>query len=73
MGFKVRLVTLDTGFYTVEVLKFISQFKYVIGVPVEDVKAFSNKSFGRILSIVSATIATRTLSIRVIGEGHVTS
>lgn len=52
MGFKVRLVTLDTGFYTVEVLKFISQFKYVIGVPVEDVKAFSNKSFGRILSIV---------------------
>ncbi|AWR98588.1 ISH3 family transposase [Metallosphaera hakonensis JCM 8857 = DSM 7519] len=40
MGFKVRLVTLDAGFYTVEVLRFISQFKYVMGVPVGDVKIY---------------------------------
>ncbi|AAK41631.1 ISH3 family transposase [Saccharolobus solfataricus] len=40
MGLKVGLVTLDAGFYTVEVLKFISQFKFVIGVPVGDVKIY---------------------------------
>ena len=40
MGFKIRLITLDAGFYTVDVLNFISQFKYVIGVPVGDVKVY---------------------------------
>ena len=40
MGFKVRLMTLDAGFYTVDVLNFVSQFKYVIGVPVGDVKVY---------------------------------
>ena len=29
IGFKVRLMTLDAGFYTVDVLNFVSQFKYV--------------------------------------------
>ncbi|BFI74260.1 hypothetical protein YN1HA_19860 [Sulfurisphaera ohwakuensis] len=28
MGFKIKLLTLDAGFYTVEVLRFISQFNY---------------------------------------------
>jgi len=40
MGFKIRLITLDAGFYTVDVLKFISQFKYIIAVPVGDVKVY---------------------------------
>ena len=40
MGFKIRLITLDAGFYTVDVLNFVSQFKYVIGVPVGDVKVY---------------------------------
>ena len=40
MGFKIRLITLDAGFYAVDVLNFISQFKYVIGVPVGDVKVY---------------------------------
>jgi putative transposase len=40
MGFKVRLMTLDAGFYTVDVLNFVSQFKYIIGVPVGDVKVY---------------------------------
>jgi len=40
MGFKVRLITLDAGFYTVDVLNFISQFKYIIAVPVGDVKVY---------------------------------
>ncbi|WP_048087682.1 ISH3 family transposase [Metallosphaera yellowstonensis] len=40
MGFKVRLMTLDAGFYTIDVLNFVSQFKYVIGVPVGDVKVY---------------------------------
>jgi putative transposase len=40
MGFKVRLMTLDAGFYTVGVLNFISQFKYVTAVPVGDVKVY---------------------------------
>ncbi|ACP34751.1 transposase IS4 family protein [Sulfolobus islandicus L.S.2.15] len=40
MGFKIRLITLDAGFYTVDVLNFISQFKYIIAVPVGDVKVF---------------------------------
>ncbi|EHP71246.1 hypothetical protein MetMK1DRAFT_00000550, partial [Metallosphaera yellowstonensis MK1] len=40
MGFKVRLMTLDAGFYTVDVLNFVSQFKYVIAVPVGDVKVY---------------------------------
>ncbi|WP_432517930.1 DUF4322 domain-containing protein [Saccharolobus islandicus] len=40
MGFKIRLITLDAGFYTVDVLNFISQFKYIIGVPVGDVKVY---------------------------------
>ncbi|QPG50007.1 DUF4322 domain-containing protein [Saccharolobus solfataricus] len=31
MGFKIRLMTLDAGFYTIDVLNFVSQFKYVIG------------------------------------------
>ena len=39
MGFKVRLMTLDAGFYTVDVLNFVSQFKYVIAVPVGDVRS----------------------------------
>jgi len=38
MGFKIRLITLDAGLYTVDVLNFISQFKYIIAVPVGDVK-----------------------------------
>jgi IS4 transposase len=40
MGSKVRLITLDAGFYTVDVLNFISQFKYIIAVPVGDVKVY---------------------------------
>jgi hypothetical protein len=32
MGFKIRLITLDAGFYTVDVLNFISQFKYIVAV-----------------------------------------
>ncbi|ACP44633.1 transposase IS4 family protein [Sulfolobus islandicus Y.G.57.14] len=40
MGFKIRLMTLDAGFYTVDVLNFISQFKYIIAVPAGDVKVF---------------------------------
>ena len=40
MGFKIRLITLDAGFYTVDVLNFISQFKYIVAVPVGDVKVF---------------------------------
>ncbi|BAB67036.1 ISH3-like element ISSto14 family transposase [Sulfurisphaera tokodaii] len=40
MGLKIRLITLDAGFYTVGVLNFISQFKYIIGVPVGDVKVY---------------------------------
>ena len=40
MGFKVRLITLDAGFYTIDVLNFISQFKYIVAVPVGDVKVF---------------------------------
>jgi len=38
MGFKIRLITLDAGFYTVDVLNFISQFNYIVAVPVGDVK-----------------------------------
>ncbi|WP_409349253.1 transposase [Saccharolobus islandicus] len=40
MGFKIRLITLDAGFYTVDVLNFVSQFKYIIAVPAGDVKVF---------------------------------
>ena len=40
MGFKIRLITLDAGFYTVDVPNFISQFKYIIAVPVGDVKVY---------------------------------
>jgi len=40
MGFKIRLITLDAGFYTVDVLNSISQFNYIIAVPVGDVKVF---------------------------------
>jgi len=40
MGFKIRLITLDAGFYTVDVLNFISQFNYIIAVPIEDVKVY---------------------------------
>jgi len=40
VGFRVRLVTLDAGFYTIDVLNFVSQFKYVIAVPVGDVKVY---------------------------------
>jgi IS4 transposase len=40
MGFKIRLITLDAGFYTIDVLNFISQFKYIVAVPVGDVKVF---------------------------------
>ncbi|QXJ34874.1 ISH3 family transposase [Saccharolobus shibatae] len=40
MGFKIRLIALDAGFYTVDVLNFISQFNYIIGVPVGDVKVY---------------------------------
>ncbi|QXJ28677.1 hypothetical protein J5U23_01546 [Saccharolobus shibatae B12] len=40
MGFKIRLIVLDAGFYTVDVLNFISQFNYIIGVPVGDVKVY---------------------------------
>ena len=36
MGFRIRLITLDAGFYTVDVLNFISQFKYIVAVPVGD-------------------------------------
>jgi len=40
MGFKIRLITLDACFYTIDVLNFISQFKYIIAVPVGDVKVY---------------------------------
>ena len=40
MGFKIRLITLDAGFYTIDVLNFISQFKYIVAVPAGDVKVF---------------------------------
>ncbi|ACP46782.1 transposase IS4 family protein [Sulfolobus islandicus Y.G.57.14] len=40
IGFKIRLITLDAGFYTVDVLNFISQFRYIIAVPAGDVKVF---------------------------------
>ena len=40
MGFKIRLITLDAGFYTIDVLNFISQFKYIVAVPIGDVKVF---------------------------------
>lgn len=40
MGFRIKLIALDAGFYTVEVIKFISQFNYIIGVPVGDVKIY---------------------------------
>ncbi|AAK42895.1 Third ORF in transposon ISC1225 [Saccharolobus solfataricus P2] len=40
MGFRIKLIALDAGFYTVEVIKFISQFNYIIGVPVDDVKIY---------------------------------
>ncbi len=40
MGFKVRLMTLDAGLYAIDVLNFVSQFKYVNGVPVGDVKVY---------------------------------
>jgi len=42
MGFKIRLITLDAGFYTVDVLNFISQFNYIIAVPVGDVKVYED-------------------------------
>ena len=40
MRFKIRLITLDAGFYTIYVLNFISQFKYTIAVPAGDVKVY---------------------------------
>ncbi len=40
MGLKIRLITLDAGFYTVDVINSISQFKYIIAVPVGYVKVF---------------------------------
>jgi IS4 transposase len=40
MGFKIRLITLDAGFYTVDVINFISQFNYIIAVPVGYVKVY---------------------------------
>jgi putative transposase len=40
MGFKIRLITLDAGFYTVDVLNFISRFNYIVAVPVGDVKVY---------------------------------
>ena len=40
MGFKIRLITLDAGFYTIDVLNFISQFNYIIAVPIGDVKVY---------------------------------
>jgi IS4 transposase len=42
MGFKIRMITLDAGFYTVDVLNFISQFNYIVAVPVGDVKVFED-------------------------------
>jgi len=40
MGFKIRLITLDAGFYTVDVINFISHFNYIVAVPVGDVKVY---------------------------------
>jgi putative transposase len=40
MGFKIRLITLDAGFYTVDVLNFISHFNYIVAVPAWYVKVF---------------------------------
>jgi hypothetical protein len=40
LGFKIRLITLDAGFYTVDVLNFISQFNYIVAVPIGDVKVY---------------------------------
>jgi len=40
MGFKIRMITLEAGFYTVDELNFISQFNYIVAVPIGDVKVF---------------------------------
>jgi hypothetical protein len=40
MGFKIRFITLDAGFYTVDMLNFTSQFNYIVAVPIGDVKVF---------------------------------
>ncbi|BCS93219.1 MAG: ISH3 family transposase ISSto14 [Metallosphaera javensis (ex Sakai et al. 2022)] len=40
LGFKIGIIALDAGFYTVEVIKFLSQFRYIVGVPVGDVKVY---------------------------------
>ncbi|WP_338600695.1 hypothetical protein V6M85_12460 [Sulfolobus tengchongensis] len=40
LGFKIGIIALDAGFYSVEVIRFLSQFKYIISVPVGDVKIY---------------------------------
>ncbi|WP_338598227.1 ISH3 family transposase [Sulfolobus tengchongensis] len=40
LGFKIGIIALDAGFYSIEVIRFLSQFKYIISVPVGDVKIY---------------------------------
>jgi putative transposase len=40
LGVRVKLLAMDAGFYTVEVLRYISQFNYVLAVPVGDVRVY---------------------------------
>jgi len=38
LGVKVRLAALDAGFYSVDFLNYISRFKFVMAVPIGDVR-----------------------------------
>jgi len=37
LGFRIRTVALDSGFYSVGVVRYISRFKFILAVPVGDV------------------------------------
>ncbi|BFI74445.1 DUF4322 domain-containing protein [Sulfurisphaera ohwakuensis] len=42
LGLEIELVVLDAGFYSVDVINYLSRFNYIIGVPVEKVGKHRN-------------------------------
>jgi len=42
LGLEIELVVLDAGFYSVDVINYLSRFNYIIAVPVEKVGKHRN-------------------------------
>ena len=42
LGLEIELITLDAGFYSVDVINYLSRFNFIIGVPVGKVGIHRN-------------------------------